>query len=139
MLVASSGISDYSGEPDSATTVRTLSPRRLPGSYQRTPAGNRTTARGRYPGSRVVACVFLPKAAASVDESRPLTGYSCGGSRGVTPRSNSNPFREPCACADNTESFKGGTGNDHRSYRAGGQRLPQEQDIPHPGACTLGD
>jgi hypothetical protein len=46
------------------------SPRRLqhcrrdgfPRSYQRTPAGNRTTARGGCPGSRVVARVPLPKA-----------------------------------------------------------------------------
>jgi len=29
---------------------------------------------------------------------RPLAGHSCGGSRGFTPRSDSNPFREPCAC-----------------------------------------
>ena len=39
----------------------------FPRSYQRTPAGNRTTARGRYPGSRVVAFVFLPKVGSLLD------------------------------------------------------------------------
>lgn len=32
---------------------------------------------------------------------RALAGYSCG-SRGFTPRSHSNPLREPCAYADHT-------------------------------------
>src|ERR1700761_708807 len=42
-------------------TASMSSSRRLPGSHQRTPAGNRTTVRGRYPGFRVIACVILPK------------------------------------------------------------------------------
>ena len=40
----------------------------FPRSYQHTPAGNRTTAQGGYPGLRVIAGVLLPKALrASVD------------------------------------------------------------------------
>src|SRR5277367_988030 len=39
----------------------------FPRSYQRTPAGNRTTARGGVPGFRVVALVRVRKAQASVD------------------------------------------------------------------------
>src|SRR5260370_1059803 len=35
----------------------------LPRSSQRSPAGNKTTARGGSPGFRVAACVLLPKAA----------------------------------------------------------------------------
>src|SRR5579871_1582734 len=60
-------------------------------SPQRTPAGNRTTARGRSPGSRVVAIVHLPEASPQWHIERSLAGYSCGGSRGIKPRSLSNP------------------------------------------------
>ncbi len=42
----------------------------FPRSYQRTPADNRTTARGRSPGFRVIARVLLPKASKSSVDSR---------------------------------------------------------------------
>jgi hypothetical protein len=57
-----------------------------------TPAGNRTTALGRFPGSRVVACVRLPEGSPQWHIERVLAGYSCGGSRGLTPRSLLNPL-----------------------------------------------
>ena len=47
---------------------------------------------GRCPGYRVNATVLLPEALASVARGRSLAGYSCGGSRGFTPRSDSIPF-----------------------------------------------
>ena len=47
-------------------TTKKVSSQRIPRSPQRTPAGNRTTARGRFPGFRVVAFAHLPKASASV-------------------------------------------------------------------------
>lgn len=51
----------------SATTTPHCRRDGFPRSYRRTPAGNRTTARGGFPGFRVVAIVLLPKAEASVD------------------------------------------------------------------------
>jgi hypothetical protein len=39
----------------------------------------------------------FPKLEASVDRGHSLAGYSCGGSRGISPRSNLSPLREPCA------------------------------------------
>ena len=60
-----------------------------PRNPRRTPAGNRTTVRGRFPGSRVSAFVRLPKihVGAQWQYGRRLAGYSCGGSRGLEPRS----------------------------------------------------
>src|ERR1700742_3242350 len=52
-------------DDDSDTVAATV----LPRCHQHTPAGNKTTARGRSPGCRIVACVLLPKASeASVDQ-----------------------------------------------------------------------
>ena len=62
-------------------------------SPQHTPAGNRTTALGRFPGSRVVAVVHLPEAAPQWYIERLLAGYSCGGSRGFLT---AFPFKSPC-------------------------------------------
>jgi hypothetical protein len=83
----------------------------FPRSPRRTPAGNRTTARGRFPGFRVNAFVRLPKARASVAVGRPLAGHSCGGSRGLKPRS-LNPFREPHACLNANLAGSGGSMRD---------------------------
>ena len=71
-------------------TTPTLSPRRFtPLNLRRTPAGNWTTVRGRFPGSRVIAFARLPKHPDDVQWliGRSLAGYSCGGSRGLQPRS----------------------------------------------------
>jgi hypothetical protein len=58
---------------------------RIPARIRHTPAGCTTTARGRFPGSRVVTVARLPRALpAQVACGRPLAGHSCGGSRGIT-------------------------------------------------------
>src|SRR6202167_6375019 len=86
-----------------------------PRSYQRTPPDNRTTARGGCPGFRVMALVRLPKVLWPQWIRGPsLAGYSCGGSRGIAPRSNLSPLREPCACRDDTryrDTVNSGTGS----------------------------
>src|SRR6185312_7651524 len=56
-------------------------------SHQHTPAGNRTTARGGCPGSRVIACILLPKAlAASVDSSDAHSPVTVAGAAAVLHR-----------------------------------------------------
>src|SRR5579885_2579460 len=52
---------------DSAATFQQRRRNGFSRSHQHTPAGNRTTARGGCPGSRVMAFVLLPKAGTSVD------------------------------------------------------------------------
>jgi hypothetical protein len=92
----------------------------FPRSPRRTPAGNRTTARGRFPGFRVNAFARLPRACASVAFGRPLAGHSCGGSRGLKPRS-LNPFREPHACLNANSAERSGSMWDcHDLCRASG-------------------
>jgi hypothetical protein len=44
-------------DDDSDTVAATV----LPRCHQHTPAGNKTTARGRSPGFRIIAGVLLPK------------------------------------------------------------------------------
>src|ERR1700722_10356797 len=59
-----------------------------PRNSRHTPAENWTTAPGRFPGFRVDT--FCPPSRSKADQwyfGRKLTGYSCGGSRGPTPRS----------------------------------------------------
>src|ERR1044072_7173576 len=63
----------------------------------RTPAGNRTTARGRSPGSRLRRFRPPSQGFASVADGRSLAGYSCGGSRGPFTRVPFHPSREPRA------------------------------------------
>ena len=63
-----------------------------------TPAGHKTTVRGRSPGLRVNAFVRLPNRLRSVTFGRSLAGYSCGGSRGFGPRS-LNLARQGGLCA----------------------------------------
>ena len=71
---------------DDSNFVATRGSPRCP---RRTPDGNKTTAPGRFPGSRVVAFARLPNNQRDCQWliGRRLAGYSCGGSRGVTPRS----------------------------------------------------
>ena len=116
----------------------------FPRSPRRTPAGNRTTARGRFPGSRVSAFVRLPKARASVACGRPLAGHSCGGSRGLKPRS-LNPSREPHACLNANSGWRSGSMRDcHDLCRACENprqrpvgRPNRTASIPPPAQCTL--
>jgi len=131
---------DHSKPRDDSTCRRDGFPR----SPRRTPAGNRTTARGRFPGSRVLAFVRLPKARASVACGRPLAGHSCGGSRGLKPRS-LNPFREPHACLNANSGWRSGSMRDfHDLCRACENprqwpvsRSNRTASIPPPTQCTL--
>jgi len=78
-----------------------VSPRRKLRSIRCTPIGNRTTARGRSPGFQLVRCPFaFPRSGHLSGMSKgQLAGNSCGGSRGIEPRSLLIPYqREPCAC-----------------------------------------
>ena len=77
----------------------TLSPRRFPRSYQRTPAGNKTTARGRSPGYRVLAGALLPKTVkVSVASWAFAIRLQLRGQPRFLTVFQLNPCREPCAC-----------------------------------------
>ncbi len=81
-------------DDDSNTVVATVSPAVI--GAPRPVTGRRREAGILAPGSSLPA--RLPEASSPQWIRGPsLAGYSCGGSRGITPRSDLNPLREPFA------------------------------------------
>src|SRR3984957_5659244 len=92
-----------SRDDDSNTVVATVSPAVI--SAPRPVTGRRREA-GFLASGSLLASSFPKLFELQWTRGRSLSGHSCGGSRGISPRSNLSPLREPCAWANHTGNRK---------------------------------